>query len=164
MNRLARELNRTLGSAAAFLSPAGRRMYFPSAGILGQGAEAKKCEINATIGMAFEEDGSPLVMDCFASRVGLGRKSFLYAGSYGLPALRDAWKAMEIRKKVLGTEHPDYAKSLNNLACYYTYLGNYSEAWTCFKQGAEVSWAYILRSFSELSGGFRESLWNKDYH
>ncbi|MBO7683362.1 MAG: aminotransferase class I/II-fold pyridoxal phosphate-dependent enzyme [Kiritimatiellae bacterium] len=98
MNRLARELNRALGPAAAFLSPAGRRMYFPSEGILGQGAEARKCDINATIGMAFEEDGSPLVMDCFAGRVGLGRKSFLYAGSYGLPALRDGWKAMELRK------------------------------------------------------------------
>ena len=83
-------------------------------------------------------------------------------GNYS-EAIRLGTKAMEIRKKVLGTEHPDYATSLNNLACYYTYLGNYSEAWTCFKQGAEVSWAYILRSFSELSGGFRESLWNKDY-
>ena len=98
MNRLARELNRTLGPASAFLSPAGRRMYFPSAGILGQGAEAKKCDINATIGMAFEEDGSPLVMDYFVGRVGLGKKAFLYAGSYGLPALRDAWKAMELKK------------------------------------------------------------------
>ena len=98
MNRLAKELNRTLGPASAFLSSEGRRMYFPSAGILGQGAEARKCDINATIGMAFEEDGSPLVMECFAGRVGLAKKSFLYAGSYGLPSLRDAWKAMEIRK------------------------------------------------------------------
>ena len=98
MERLARELNRALGPAAAFLSPAGRRMYFPSGGILGQGAEAKACDINATIGMAFEEDGSPLVMDSFAGRVGLGRKAFLYAGSYGLPALREAWKKMELKK------------------------------------------------------------------
>ena len=98
MDRLARELNRTLGPAAAFLSPAGRRMYFPSGGILGQGAEARGCAINATIGMAFEEDGSPLVMDSFAGRVGLGKKAFLYAGSYGLPALREAWKKMELKK------------------------------------------------------------------
>lgn len=98
MNRLAKDLNIALGPACGFLSPAGRRMYFPKGGILGQGAEARKCEINATIGMAFEEDGSPLVMNCFAGRVGLGKKAFLYAGSYGLPALRDEWKAMELRK------------------------------------------------------------------
>jgi len=98
MNELALKLNETLGRAADFLSPAGRRMYFPYGGILGQGAEAKACNTNATIGMAFEEDGSPLVMDCFASGVNLDRKAFLYAGSFGLPKLREAWKAMEVVK------------------------------------------------------------------
>ena len=98
METLARQLNRTLGPAVGFLSAEGRRMYFPYGGILGQGAEAKKCEINATIGMAFEEDGSPLVMDCFAKNVNLGRKAFLYAGSFGLPALREAWRSFQVRK------------------------------------------------------------------
>ena len=98
MNALAKKLNEALGSAEAFLSPAGRRMYFPYGGILGQGAEARGCAINATIGMAFEEDGSPLVMDCFSKNVSLGRKAFLYAGSFGLPAIRAAWKEMELRK------------------------------------------------------------------
>ena len=98
MNKLATQLNETLGDAAAFLSASGRRMYFPYGGILGQGAEAKACEINATIGMAFEEDGSPLVMDCFLKNVGLGRRAFLYAGSFGLPALREKWREMEFRK------------------------------------------------------------------
>ena len=73
-------------------------MYFPYGGILGQGAEAKACAINATVGMAFEEDGSPLVMDCFANQVKLGRKSFLYAGSFGLPQLRARWKELQIAK------------------------------------------------------------------
>ena len=98
MNALAKKLNETLGPAVAFLSAAGRRMYFPYGGILGQGAEAKGCAINATIGMAFEEDGSPLVMECFARNIALDRKSFLYAGSFGLPAVRSAWKAMELKK------------------------------------------------------------------
>ena len=66
MNALAEQLNAKLGAVADMLSPVGRRIYFPYGGILGQGAEAKTCKINATIGMAFEEDGSPLVMDCFA--------------------------------------------------------------------------------------------------
>ena len=81
-----------------FLSPLGRRMYFPYGGILGQGAEAKKCEINATIGMAFEEDGSPLVMDCFRREVNLDKRIFLYAGSFGLPKLRELWRKMELEK------------------------------------------------------------------
>ena len=98
MNRLAKELNSTLGSAAAFLSPVGRRLYFPYGGILGQGAEAKGCEINATIGMAFEEDGSPLVMDCFSRNIGLDKRAFLYAGSFGLPKLREIWREMEFKK------------------------------------------------------------------
>ena len=98
MNKLAIALNKTLGDAAEFLSPAGRRMYFPYGGILGQGAEAKACDINATVGMAFEEDGSPLVMDCFRTGVNLDKKSFLYAGSFGLPKLREVWKAMEYVK------------------------------------------------------------------
>ena len=98
MNKLALQLNKTLGTAADFLSPTGRRMYFPYGGILGQGAEAKSCEINATVGMAFEEDGSPLVMDCFRKAVALDKRSFLYAGSFGLPKLREAWRAMEFQK------------------------------------------------------------------
>ena len=48
--------------------------------------------------MAFEEDGSPLVMDCFSKNVPLGRKAFLYAGSFGLPAVREQWRAMELKK------------------------------------------------------------------
>ena len=98
MNALAEQLNSTLGPVADMLSPAGRRIYFPYGGILGQGAEAKTCEINATIGMAFEEDGSPLVMKCFADKINLDRKAFLYAGSFGLPKLREIWKDLQVKK------------------------------------------------------------------
>ena len=98
MNALAEQLNKTLGPVADMLSPIGRRLYFPYGGILGQGAEAKSCEINATIGMAFEEDGSPLVMDCFSGQTKLGRKAFLYAGSFGLLPLRELWREMQVRK------------------------------------------------------------------
>ena len=98
MNKLAIGLNKALGSAAEFLSKEGKRMYFPYGGILGQGGEAKGCEINATIGMAFEEDGSPLVMKCFGDNLKLDKKAFLYAGSFGLPKLREQWKEMEFKK------------------------------------------------------------------
>ena len=98
MNKLTIGLNKALGSAAEFLSKAGKRMYFPYGGILGQSGEAKGCEINATIGMAFEEDGSPLVMKCFGDNLKLDKKAFLYAGSFGLPKLREQWKEMEFKK------------------------------------------------------------------
>lgn len=98
MDKLAKQLNETLGAAAEFLSPTGKRLYFPYGGILGQGAEAKACTTNATIGMAFEEDGSPLVMPCFQKGLNLDKKAFLYAGSFGLPKLRELWKAMEYKK------------------------------------------------------------------
>jgi len=98
MNPLAKKLNQTLGPVADMLSPVGKRIYFPYGGILGQGAEAKKCAINATIGMAFEEDGSPLVMKCFAERMNLDTKAFLYVGSFGLPALRETWKKLQVKK------------------------------------------------------------------
>lgn len=98
MHTLAEQLNNTLGHMADVLSPIGRRIYFPYGGILGQGAEARGCAVNATIGMAFEEDGSPLVMKCFADQVKLDRKAFLYAGSFGLPKLRELWKTLQAKK------------------------------------------------------------------
>ena len=97
MHTLAKELNKTLGAAAAFLSPAGKRLYFPYGGILGQGAEARSCAVNATIGMAFEEDGTPLVLESFRKNIVLDKRAFLYAGSFGMPALREAWRKMEFR-------------------------------------------------------------------
>ena len=98
MNELAKQLNETLGGAAEFLSPEGLEMYFPYGGILGQGSEAKGCSINATIGMAFEEDGTALVMDCFSKNLNADKKVFLYEGSFGNPELRKAWREMEFRK------------------------------------------------------------------
>lgn len=37
-------------------------------------------------------------------------------------------RALAIREKVLGKEHPDVAQSLNNLALLYQDQGNYSQA------------------------------------
>ena len=48
--------------------------------------------------MAFEEDGTPLVMDCFSRGITLDKKAFLYAGSFGLAKLREVWREMQIEK------------------------------------------------------------------
>lgn len=85
-------------SLAAMLSPKGLRTYFPAKGILGQSAEAKDAVINATIGTAFEEDGTPLCLECLEDLIKLPSAAFLYAPSFGLPALRETWRKMLIAK------------------------------------------------------------------
>ena len=45
---------------------------------------------------------------------------------------------MEIRKKTLGTEHPDYAMSLNNIAADYSDIGNFTEAIRLGKEANEI--------------------------
>ena len=94
-NPIAEALNKDLRDGAPqifdLLSSRGKSIYFPSKGILGQTAEAKSARINATIGTAFEEDGSPLALECMEAMVNVPSESFLYASSYGVPRLREAW-------------------------------------------------------------------------
>lgn len=100
MHPLATELEaRLTPPVRALLSRRGREIYFPSKGILGQAAEAKGAAINATIGIALEEDGSPMRLPGLEERVGLPPADvFTYAPSYGKPALRERWRQM-IRDK-----------------------------------------------------------------
>ncbi|MCK9181673.1 MAG: aminotransferase class I/II-fold pyridoxal phosphate-dependent enzyme [Fibrobacteraceae bacterium] len=96
LNPLAEALNSTLSANGAsileMLSKKGKAIFFPSKGILGQSAEAKGKEINATIGTALEDDGSPLVLPSVHKSLNLPKNAFLYAPSSGNPDMRDAWK------------------------------------------------------------------------
>ena len=47
-------------------------------------------------------------------------------------------QALEIRKKALGEEHPDYATSLNNLAALYRAMGAYARAEPLYRQALEI--------------------------
>ncbi len=102
LNPLADSLNSELSANGAsifqMLSQKGKSIFFPSKGILGQGGEAKGKEINATIGTALEDDGSPLVLPSVQKSLNLPKNAFLYAPSFGNPELRDAWKEQIIRK------------------------------------------------------------------
>ena len=64
MNPQAEELNQAIKdcneSVLDLLSEKGKSIFFPKKGILAQTAEAKGKDINATIGIALEEDGSPM--------------------------------------------------------------------------------------------------------
>lgn len=81
------------------LSEKGKAIFFPKKGILAQSAEAKGKKINATIGMAVEDDGSPMRLNSIAEKISLDPKDvFPYAPSFGKPELRKVWQEM-IRKK-----------------------------------------------------------------
>ena len=103
MNPQAAELNAVLeaeGAAALkLLSDKGKNIFFPRKGLVAQGLDAKGKTINASIGEAKEDDGSPLRLAPLARRIDLDpADAFTYAPSFGKPALRDRWKKMIVEK------------------------------------------------------------------
>jgi len=99
MNPQAEELNKIIRQQNPFvyevLSERGKNIFFPKKGILGQTAEAKGTKINATIGAAIEDDGSPMRLESIASKIDLDPSLvFPYAPSFGRPDLRTKWKSM----------------------------------------------------------------------
>ena len=47
-------------------------------------------------------------------------------------------EALRIRQKVLGPEHPDTARSLNNLAALYLAMGEYAKAEPFFQEALRI--------------------------
>ena len=81
------------------LSQRGKAIYYPSKGILAQGAAARGKEINATIGTAYEDDGSAMVLPGLANLLKLEKNEvFPYAPSQGVNTLRKKWQEL-IREK-----------------------------------------------------------------
>jgi aspartate/methionine/tyrosine aminotransferase len=98
MNPLAVELNEVIQKANVhvyeMLSEVGKNLFFPK-GILSQSAEAKEKahKFNATIGMATEKGRTMHLPSVMAMLSGLEPEETLtYAPSFGIPALRKAWK------------------------------------------------------------------------
>jgi aspartate/methionine/tyrosine aminotransferase len=103
LNTQAQELNRILKTHNAamyeLLSRKGKAIYFPAKGILAQSAAAKGKEINATIGTAYEDDGSPMVLPSVAGLINVESKDvFPYASSEGIKPLREKWKELILQK------------------------------------------------------------------
>jgi aspartate/methionine/tyrosine aminotransferase len=103
MNPQAEELNKIIQekSSIAFelLSEKGKAIFFPKKGILGQTAEAKGTKINATIGAAVEDDGTPMRLESIASKINMDPSLvFPYAPSFGRPDIRAKWKTMIYEK------------------------------------------------------------------
>ncbi|HPF50873.1 MAG TPA: aminotransferase class I/II-fold pyridoxal phosphate-dependent enzyme [Draconibacterium sp.] len=103
MNPQAAELNTIIQEknpiVFEMLSERGKNIFFPKKGILGQTAEAKGTRINATIGAAIEDDGSPMRLETIASKINLDPSLvFPYAPSFGRPDIRAKWKSMIYEK------------------------------------------------------------------
>ena len=75
MNPQAKELNDVISAKCPvvmdLLSERGKSIFFPKKGILGQTADAKGTKINATIGAAVEDDGTPMRLGSIASKINL---------------------------------------------------------------------------------------------
>lgn len=103
MNPQAKELNDSIvrenPHVFEMLSHRGRGIFFPKKGILGQSAEAKGKEINATIGIALEEDGSPVRLSVIEELIRVDPADvFPYAPSFGRPDIRATWRSMIYKK------------------------------------------------------------------
>lgn len=99
----AEKLNRVIQSANPavyeMLSKRGKAIFFPKLGILSQSAEAAGKEINATIGIALEDDATPMRLPCVERNITLPPASaFTYAPSSGRADIRALWKEMLARK------------------------------------------------------------------
>ncbi len=111
MNPQAKELNDVISAKCPvvmdLLSERGKSIFFPKKGILGQTADAKGTKINATIGAAVEDDGTPMRLGSIASKINLDPAlTFPYAPSFGRPDIRKRWKEMlyEKNSKLAGKE------------------------------------------------------------
>jgi len=90
------ELNSIMRTENSFiynlLSEKGKSIFFPKDGIISQSIAAKNKSINATIGSAINNDGSPMCLPSIAKNVLLNPKDvFPYASSYGKSELRQVW-------------------------------------------------------------------------
>ena len=104
MDQQAKTLNETLTGENPFLvdllSEAGHALYFPKLGIISQSAEAAGKRINATMGIALEENGEPLHLQTIHKYLGQlqPKEVYPYAPSPGKKELRAIWKEMLFKK------------------------------------------------------------------
>jgi aspartate/methionine/tyrosine aminotransferase len=103
MSAQADELNQVIQDANPhvfdMLSRKGKRIFFPTAGILAQTAQAAGVGINATIGSAIDDSGGVMQLPSVASQIsGDGAGILAYAPNLGKPDLRKAWRGMILKK------------------------------------------------------------------
>ncbi|MBK8807730.1 MAG: aminotransferase class I/II-fold pyridoxal phosphate-dependent enzyme [Bacteroidales bacterium] len=96
LNKKIEEVN---SSVYRMLSKRGKNIFFPKLGILAQSAQAKGKAINATIGEAFENDGTSMHLPEFDAMLNMPISNiYPYAPSFGKPELRTFWKESIYKK------------------------------------------------------------------
>jgi len=81
------------------LSEKGKTIFFPKQGILAQSSQALGKQINATIGTALEDSGSPMCLPSLWRQIAENKKNiFSYAPSFGRPEIRSHWNSMLFKK------------------------------------------------------------------
>jgi len=103
MTTEAAEINRIIKDANPhvfdMLSQNGKRIFFPTAGILAQTAQASGVGLNATIGTAIDDSGGVMRLPSVVSQIPGGGSDILsYAPNLGKPELRKAWRGMILKK------------------------------------------------------------------
>ncbi len=148
------------------LSKRGKRIFFPAKGILGQAGEAKGKRINATIGTALEDDGSPLRLQCIEELVQLDPKdAFPYAPSYGRLDLRETWQKMLAEKNPAlagkAISMPVVTQALTHALsiCGYMFLDEGEDLivsdlfWGNYKLLFENAYGANIKTFNTFTGG-----------
>ena len=167
------QLNDTIGNAnqsvSKLLSPRGKSIYFPKLGILSQAAAAKGKKINATIGIALEENGQPMALDSITELSPLDRKQlFPYAPSQGNPDLRKIWKEKMAEKNPGLKDAPISMPVVTNALTHgigiagYMFCGEGDEIlvpdfyWENYDLTLELAYGCSLKTFNTFNeqGGF----------
>jgi aspartate/methionine/tyrosine aminotransferase len=101
ISKEARALNKVLKQTPFFdiLSKKGKAIYFPKTGFIQQSLDAKGKRINATAGIANEDNGEIMHLPLMAKEANITpERAFSYSPSSGDPELRQLWKESMIRK------------------------------------------------------------------
>ncbi len=73
-------------------------------------------------------------------------------------------EVLEITKKILGTDHPNYALSLNSLGSLYQTMGNYEDAISLQKEALAIIQKNVKATFTVLSESDKSIFSKKDDH
>ena len=73
-------------------------------------------------------------------------------------AIRQHERVLGVRRKLLGSDHPGTATSLNNLATAYTATGRVDDAWTLMREAAAIHDRLIIDVFGATDEDQRMSL------
>jgi aspartate/methionine/tyrosine aminotransferase len=78
-----------------FLAPRAREWSLPRSGFMKQGAEAAHTELNASIGVALKDNGTPLTLPSLTALNTLPPTAMLYSGCTGQGELRKKWAVLK---------------------------------------------------------------------